>query len=126
MSKNAAFSKAEKALADAEAKFSFTKATNEYKMLQSLMENGKITPSDKPGDVRKAYDDFNKIPMDRFRSQFNKLKQLTGLHTREGTEENIHYSTRDVLVINNAAHPNYFYVAKPSSAKRRQLHGSTP
>jgi len=70
--------------ATSRAPFKFTQSTKEYKLLQSMMESGEVTPAMRPSDVKALKDDFKKIDTDKFRAQFNKLKDLTGLRTREG------------------------------------------
>jgi len=76
---NAGFPSSEKG-----ERFKFTQQTDDCQLLKQLMENGEVTPSTKPADIRQSREEFRKIDSDKFRAQFNKLKQITGLHTREG------------------------------------------
>lgn len=66
--------------------FKFTQATEECATLKTMMENGEITPSTCPADARQSREEFKKMPVDsnKFRVQFNKLKDISGLKTREG------------------------------------------
>lgn len=66
------------------------------------MENGKAAPSTKPVYIRQSCEEFRKIDSDNFRAQFKKLKQITGLHLREGKRErehgiNIHFHWAVIL-----------------------------
>ena len=62
----------------------FTQKTPEYKFLKQMFEKGDVLASDKPTDIYYKVDKFQKYTTDQFRSQFNKLKTATGLHTRLG------------------------------------------
>lgn len=62
----------------------FTQNTKEFKALEKLMKDGHITASDKPGDIRKTDSQFQKYTPQQFCSQFNKLKSIYGLCTRDG------------------------------------------
>lgn len=64
--------------------FKFTQETEEYKTHQRMMESGEVTPAAKPAEVKAMKEEFQKIDGDRFRAQYNKLRNLTGLNTREG------------------------------------------
>jgi len=64
--------------------FKFTQNTDEYKILKSMMEGGEVTASTRPQDVKCTREEFQKIKGDKFRAQFNKLKNLYGIGTREG------------------------------------------
>ena len=61
---------------------SFTQKTPEYKFLKKMLETGDIEPLNKPADVYYRHGSLKKYATDQFRSQFNKLKSATGLHTR--------------------------------------------
>lgn len=62
----------------------FTQNTKAYKMLKGMFEEGKITPTDKPSDVRSTDPEYQQYTPTQFRSQFNKLKSLIGINTRDG------------------------------------------
>jgi hypothetical protein len=56
----------------------------EYKFLKEMFDSGEILASDKPTAIYYRVDKFQKYTTDQFRSQFNKLKASSGLHTRAG------------------------------------------
>jgi hypothetical protein len=61
----------------------FTKKTKEYKKLERLFREHKINPNDKPSDVRSKEPEFLSFTTTQFRSQFNKLKAMYGVTSRE-------------------------------------------
>ena len=61
----------------------FTKKTKAYKLLLQLFKDGKISPVDRPSDVRLAYPEFHEYTVTQFRSQFNQIKKTHGLTTVE-------------------------------------------
>jgi len=58
--------------------------TDEYRVLKQMVESGEVTPAAWPQDVKAMRPEFGKIKSDKFQAQFNKLKGLTGVNTREG------------------------------------------
>ena len=68
----------------AQTDFKFTQNTDEYKILKSMMESGDVKPSTRPQDIKAMREEFQKIKSDKFRAQFNKLKNTCGIGTRAG------------------------------------------
>ena len=64
----------------------FTKATKAYKHLEKLFKDKVILPTDKPSDVRQKDVLFQDFTNQQFRSQFNKLKSIHGVCTKEGKQ----------------------------------------
>jgi len=64
--------------------FKFTQSTDECMALKELIDSGIVTPSTRPQDAKAMRPEFAKTKPDKFRAQFNKLKQLAGTNTREG------------------------------------------
>jgi len=64
--------------------FKFTQNADECKTLKSMMESGDVTPSTRPQDVKATREEFQKIKGDKFRAQFDKLKNAFGIGTRQG------------------------------------------
>ncbi|CAB9507357.1 hypothetical protein SEMRO_302_G112320.1 [Seminavis robusta] len=64
-------------------KKTFSKNTEAYKILQKMFEDGLISPTDKPSDVRLSKTEFQEYSVTQFRSQFNKMKTLIGVTTKE-------------------------------------------
>ena len=74
----------------------FTKKTKEYKELERLFRDGKITPCDKPSTVRLSNPVYMAFTTTQFRSQFNKLKGMYGTCTKEGK-----FHRRHLLQVSN-------------------------
>lgn len=64
--------------------FRFTKDTDEYRLLEKILKSGTVKASDRPSDIHARYECFQKISVNSFRQQFNKLKNIMGLGTRAG------------------------------------------
>ena len=62
----------------------FTQKTKEYKRLEKLFKDGRISPSDKPSDIRMSDPGFLQFTTTQFRSQYNQLKKVHGTCTKEG------------------------------------------
>jgi len=64
----------------------FSRDTPEYKFLEQLMKKpGAVDPTDRPSDVMARYPgQFGGLTSSQFRSQFNRLKGMYGVATREG------------------------------------------
>jgi hypothetical protein len=62
----------------------FTRKTKEFKFLVKLFKDGKISPTDKPADVRSNHPGFQAFTVTQFRSQFNRVKGEFGTCTKEG------------------------------------------
>jgi len=67
--------------------FKFAQSAEEHMVLKELVESGIVTPSTRPQDAKAMRPEFAKIKPDKFRAQFNKLKQLAGTNTREGKRQ---------------------------------------
>lgn len=66
----------------------FTKDTNEYNLLEKIMVSGTVKASDCLSDIHARYDAFQKIGVNSFCQQLNKLKTLVRLGTRAGAYYN--------------------------------------
>lgn len=65
----------------------FSRGTEAYKKLEAMFRSNSIEASDRASDIRQRDPLFLNFNVDQFRGQFNKLKALYGLNTRNTTGE---------------------------------------
>ena len=78
----------------------FTQKSSEYKKLEKLFRERKISPCDKPSDVRATDPDYMAFTTVQFRSQFNKLKGIYGTGPKDGKLS----SRSDVIFLQSSSH----------------------
>jgi hypothetical protein len=67
----------------------FTQRTPEFKKLEKLFKSQRISPCDKPSDIRMGNPAFQAFTTVQFRSQYNKLKGIYGTCTRKGEQNSV-------------------------------------